>query len=92
MPNGIERNPPDPTYTCAVRMERKGEYINKKRNMKKGSEQKKKEKRTDIRKEGERKSSKKSVALITEKEIHCTNFKPLTFLRVTFWEGRPELT
>ena len=84
MPDGTERNPPDPTYTCAVRMERKGEYIKKKRNIKKGSEQKQERKRTDIRKEGERKSSKKSVTLTTEKEIHNINFKPLTFLRVNF--------
>ena len=52
----------------------------------------KKEKRTDIRKEGERKSRKKSVALVTKKEIHYINFKPLTFLKVNFWEGRPKLT
>ena len=35
MPDGTERNPPDSTYTCTVRMKREGEYINKKRNMKK---------------------------------------------------------
>ena len=45
MPDGTERNPPNQIYTCAVRMEHKGEYINKKRNMKKGSGQKKKEKK-----------------------------------------------
>ena len=28
VPDGTERNPPDTTYTCAARMERKGEYIN----------------------------------------------------------------
>ena len=92
MPDGTERNPPDPTYTCAVRMERKGEYINKKRNMKKGDRNRKRKESIDIRKEGERKSRKESVALITEKKVHGTNFKPLAFLRVNFWEGRPELT
>ena len=44
MPDGTERNPPDSTYTCAVRMKRKGEYINKKRNMKKGIGRAKEEK------------------------------------------------
>ena len=28
VPDGTERNPLDTTYTCAVRMELKGEYIN----------------------------------------------------------------
>ena len=57
MPDGTERNPPNPTYTCAVRMERKGEYINKKRNMKKGigAEKQEKKKRKEEREEKEKK-------------------------------------
>ena len=51
MPDGTERNPPNQIYTCAVRMEHKGEYINKKRNMKKGGlGQKKKQKKNKHKK------------------------------------------
>ena len=55
-PDGTERDLPDPIYTCAVRMERKGKYINKKRNMKKGigTEKRKKKKRKEEREEKRR--------------------------------------
>ena len=47
VPDGTKRSPPNPTYTCAGRMERKGRYINQKKNMKKGDrDRKKEEKRT----------------------------------------------
>ena len=42
MPDETERNPPDPTYTCAVRMERKGGvYKLKEEHEEGGSKQKK---------------------------------------------------
>ena len=63
-------------------MERKGEYINKKRNMKKriGTEKREIRKRKEERKRKEGEEQKSS------------NVKPRTFSRVTFGEGRPELT
>ena len=59
MLDGTERNPPDPTYTCAVRMERKGGvYKLKEEREERGSEQKKKREK-DINQKEESKSRKK---------------------------------
>ena len=65
MPDGTKRNPLNQTYACAVRMEHKGEYINKKRNMKKGIGREKERKKNRQKKEGERKRKEESVALFT---------------------------
>ena len=45
VPDGTEGYPTNPTYTCAARMERKGRYINQKKNMKKGGSRQKKERK-----------------------------------------------
>ena len=62
MRDGTDRNHPDPTYTCAVRMERKWEYINEKKSMKEGrSEQKKKRKKKDVDKKEESEKKEKEL-------------------------------
>ena len=61
MLDGTERNLPDPTYTCAVRMERKwGVYKLKEEHEEGGSEQKKKREK-DINREEESKSRGKEL-------------------------------
>ena len=59
MLDGTERNPPDPTYTCAVRMER-GVYKLKEEHEEGGSEQKKKREK-DINRKEESKSRGKEL-------------------------------
>ena len=59
--DGTERNPPNPTYTCAVRMERKGEYINEKKSMKEGIGTEKERKTRDVNKREEREKRKKEL-------------------------------
>jgi len=51
VPDGTERDPPNPTYTCMVRMELKGWYINRKKNMQEGDRNKKEKKREQRQKE-----------------------------------------
>ena len=61
MLDGTERNPPDPTYTCAVRMEHKrGVYKLKEEHEEKGSGEKKRSVK-DINKKEENKCRKKEL-------------------------------
>ena len=41
--DGTERNLPNPSYTCAVKMERRGRYITRKNNLRKGERDKKRQ-------------------------------------------------
>ena len=61
VPDGTERNPPNPIYTCAARMKREGKYINRKKNLKSGIERKKERGsgRRKREKKGEREREKK---------------------------------
>ena len=86
MLDGTERNPPDPTYTCAVRMERKGGvYKLKEEREERGSEQKKKREK-DINQKRREQEQRKRVVLITKENDRCTNFRPLTYLRVNLFK------
>ena len=61
MLDGTERNPPDPTYTCAVRMERKGGvYKLKEEHEERGSKQKKKREKRHKQKKKRARAEKKN--------------------------------
>ena len=75
VPDGTERNPPNPIYTCAARMKREGKYINRKKNLKGRIERKKKEEadeeREKKRREREREERKKGKCWDLRKKNTC---------------------
>ena len=68
VPDGTERNPPNPTYTCAARMKREGKYINRKKSLKGGIEKKKRIRKVDKEGERERRKEERKVLGFTEEK------------------------
>ena len=79
----IERNSPNPTYTCAVRMEGKGWYINWKKNMRQKDRHRKRQKKAQT-KEEEQKERKRTV-LTTKENDRYTNFRLSIYVRVNLF-------
>ena len=69
MLDGTERNPPNPTYTCAVRMEHKGGYINWKKNAPKGIGTKKRKGKNTKKKKKKSKKREKELYRLPRKTI-----------------------
>ena len=69
VPDGTERNPPNPTYTCAARMKREGKYINRKKSLKGGIEKKKNKESGQRRREREKKRRKESAGIYGRKTL-----------------------
>ena len=54
--------------------------------MKKGDRNRKRKGRKDINKKRKEQEQRKRIALITKENNRCTNFRPLTYLRVNLFK------
>ena len=74
MLDGTERNPPNPTYTCAVRMEhRGGVYKLKEEHVERGIGREKKKERKTQTKEEEQKERKRTVSITKENDRYANS-------------------
>ena len=72
---------------CGKDGAQRGVYKLKEEHEEGGSEQKKKREKDINRKEESKSREKKRIALITKENVRCTNFRPLTCLRVNLFKG-----
>ena len=83
MLDGTERNPPNPTYTCVVRMEHREGYINRKKNMQK-EDRNRKERKKELTEHEERKKKKELYRLRKQKD-RCASSEPSIYVRVNLF-------